>query len=443
MGRGRRRGSMGLRPCWGRPERWVARGGLDGCRLGLPSIKARAGRCRYAGPFPHCAAPMKTAPHPLWLVGFRPFFVLACAAGAALPMLWALVFADTLTLPAGRLSPLQWHAHEMLFGFGWAVLGGFLLTASKNWVQIRGYHGAALKALVAAWCVERIGISFGGTWPAALFWASAFAFLGAIVAMLVATLVRHRARDSFRDNLFFIVALPLFLVAKALVLDADHFHAGVSMTLGLYRLAFLVMLERTLTTFMKNGCGVDLPRDPWLDGPIKGLALVLVGLPWLPAGLAVALLLVEAVLLTARFFRWRPDRAFRRLELAVMYVGYLALIAQLLAEAWSRIGAPGWVGSVPVHLLTVGAMGPIIPAMLVRISKGHTGRKVSFDAFDKAVLWVMLAALGLRIGLPQLAPGLYGLWVDLAAAAWGLGFGALGLRILPRVLAPRVDGKVH
>jgi uncharacterized protein involved in response to NO len=29
----------------------------------------------------------------------------------------------------------------MFFGFGWAVLGGFLLTASKNWVKIRGYHG--------------------------------------------------------------------------------------------------------------------------------------------------------------------------------------------------------------------------------------------------------------------------------------------------------------
>ena len=43
---------------------------------------------------------------------------------------------------AGPFSVVQWHAHEMFFGFGWAVMGGFLLTSTKNWVHIRGYHGA-------------------------------------------------------------------------------------------------------------------------------------------------------------------------------------------------------------------------------------------------------------------------------------------------------------
>ena len=65
-------------------------------------------------------------------------------------MLWALIFSGGLAPPAGRFSPVQWHAHEMFFGFGWAVLGGFLLTATKNWVQVRGYHGTALVGLVLA-----------------------------------------------------------------------------------------------------------------------------------------------------------------------------------------------------------------------------------------------------------------------------------------------------
>lgn len=37
-------------------------------------------------------------------------------------------------------------------------------------------------------------------------------------------------------------------------------------------------------------------------------------------------------------------------------------------------------------------MGLIIPAMLIRISKGHTGRKMVFDTLDKFVLWVMMLA---------------------------------------------------
>lgn len=107
--------------------------------------------------------------HPLWLVGFRPFFSLACLAGLSLPVAWILIFKGVLPAPSQHFSPVQWHAHEMFFGFGWAVLGGFLLTASKNWVGVRGYHGGTLMFLAAAWIFERIGMSFGGSWPTALF----------------------------------------------------------------------------------------------------------------------------------------------------------------------------------------------------------------------------------------------------------------------------------
>jgi len=55
------------------------------------------------------------------------------------------------------LSPLHWHMHEMFFGFGWALLGGFLLTASKNWLGIRGVHGLTLAGLVALWVLDRDG----------------------------------------------------------------------------------------------------------------------------------------------------------------------------------------------------------------------------------------------------------------------------------------------
>lgn len=36
-----------------------------------------------------------------------------------------------------------------------------------------------------------------------------------------------------------------------------------------------------------------------------------------------------------------------------------------------------------IHVFIFGVMGLIIPAMLIRISKGHTGRKVFFDTLDK------------------------------------------------------------
>lgn len=76
---------------------------------------------------------MQRANHPIWLVGFRPFFSLACLSGMLLPITWALIFGGAAPAPDASFSAVQWHAHEMFFGFGWAVLGGFLLTFTKNW----------------------------------------------------------------------------------------------------------------------------------------------------------------------------------------------------------------------------------------------------------------------------------------------------------------------
>ena len=382
--------------------------------------------------------------HPLWLVGFRPFFALACLSGTVLPLLWALMFAGALEAPTAAFTGIQWHAHEMFFGFGWAMLAGFLLTASKNWVKIRGYHGAPLVFLVAAWCLDRLGMAFGAGWPPALFQISNQLFLVAVVAMLVWTLLRHRETDGYRrDNVFFLLLLPLFPVAKFLLLDGHWSQAGELMALGLFRLAFLIMLERTLTDFMKNVFKAEILRRPALDVPIKSLALALAFAGFLPPPLQGGLALLLAALLIGRFAFWHPARGFSRLDIAVMYLGYLAIVLQLLVVAFEQLAQVVWVGSVTIHLFTFGAMGLIMPAMIVRIAKGHTGRKVAFDRVDKAVLWLMIAALALRVVAPQLAPGAYLAWVSLAAAGWSLAFAILAWRVIPFLLAPRVDGRDH
>ena len=381
--------------------------------------------------------------HPLWLVGFRPFFALACLAGLSLPVAWILVFKGVLPAPQ-RFSPVQWHAHEMFFGFGWAVLGGFLLTASKNWVGVRGYHGGTLMFLAGAWIFERIGMSFGTGWPAALFLLSNNLFLLSIVALLLATLIRHRDQDSYRrDNVFFLIILPVFWVGKTLLLQPEHFHLGWSMTLGLFRVAFLVMLERTLGQFMRSAFSVEILRKPALDMAIKMLAALLIFGALLPAPVLTGLELILALLLLGRLAFWHPFKAFTRLELGIMILGYLAITAQLLIDALPPPGSLGWVGTVSVHAFTFGAMGLVIPAMMIRIANGHTGRKVIFGTFEKTVLWIMIAAFFLRLVGPQFLPGAYLRWLDLAATCWFVAFGLLAWRFIPQLAQARIDGREH
>ncbi len=386
---------------------------------------------------------MKISHHPLWLVGFRPFFSLACLAGLSLPMLWSLMFSGALPAPATSFSSSQWHAHEMFFGFGWAVLGGFLLTSTKNWVNIRGYHGNTLIFLVAAWLVERAGMWFEGVLPPTLFRISNNLFLVSIVVMIAATLIRHRQDDSYRDNYFFLIVLPLFLLSKNLMLGTEYFQTGWSMAIGLFRMAFLVMFERTLTQFMKGVFQAAILRNPTLDGAIKLLALTLIFADLMPSPLAAAISLLLAVLLGGRFVFWKPHLAMRRIDLGIMYLGYLALTAQLLINAIGHFTDIAWVGTVSVHVFTFGVMGLVIPAMLVRISKGHTGRKVVFDSLDRWVLRIMILGFLARIVAPQLYPTGYLYWLHLAATCWLASFSILAWRYIPYLMQARVDGREH
>ena len=382
--------------------------------------------------------------HPIWLVGFRPFFTLAFASGVLFPALWALVFSGVISLPASGPAPIQWHAHEMLYGFGWAVLGGFLLTASKNWVKIRGLHGGPLALAVLLWCIERGALFLppqGATTPLRFVLLNAFGLY--IIGYLVWILVRYQKQDTFPDNGFFIVGLPVFLVAKNLLLAPETWNLGVTLSIGLFRLAFAVMFERTMTQFMKNATGVEVPRYRWLDHSIKGLILLAAFEALLPNVVAASVLTAAATLLFARLLTWKPLLGLRTFGIGIMYVGYLGLVIHLVLEALRLSGVFVGAGTLSIHAFTFLCMGLIIPAMLIRICQGHTGRKLLFTTSDRLAISAMGIAAFFRLAATQLWPAQYVAWIALSAVGWSVCFLVIGARLTPFLWQPRVDGRIH
>ena len=123
-------------------------------------------RGRNAGPRSHLV---------LFDNGFRPLFLMSGLLGDG----WRRPvdgFAGDRMVP--RKLPhdgLTWHIHEMLFGFGGAAIGGFLLTAVPNWTGGPPVAGVRLMILVAAWLLARVVALTGGccrrlSW----FWATTF-----------------------------------------------------------------------------------------------------------------------------------------------------------------------------------------------------------------------------------------------------------------------------
>ena len=187
--------------------------------------------------------------HCVLQAGFRPLFILGFASAVVLPVVWYLIYSNKLVFNS-HVSSLQWHVHEMFFGFAWAVLGGFLLTASKNWAGVRGFHGASLFALVVLWLFDRVAFWLPGDTP---FWITLLlhnAFLLMIVPMILWTWLSNLQKIA-PDNWYFILGLPIFFVSKNLMLTDQYFELGWTLTLGVFRLAVVIMLERTLVAFMK------------------------------------------------------------------------------------------------------------------------------------------------------------------------------------------------
>lgn len=383
---------------------------------------------------------------PIWLVGFRPFFFLAFLAGAAFPLLWVSIFSGQISFSFAGLSSIQWHAHEMLFGFGWAVLGGFLLTASKNWVKIRGMHGWPLALAVALWSFERVLLLVAPPMTDLHLWISLPLMNLSVLYILiyvVGSLILYRDRDTFRDNYFFIFGLPLLLVSKSLILFPVTFAHGVAMSIGVFRLAFAVMFERTITQFMKNSMQAQIFRSPKLDLSIKITVFLSIFQAFFAPIIATTILTSAALLLLVRFALWKPLIGFRSFGIAVMYIGYLGLVFHFGFEAAKIAGVFNAVGALSVHVFTFLCMGVVIPSMMIRISQGHTGRSLIFTTSDKIAISSMLVAAAFRLLTPQLWPQQYLLWMNLAAITWALCFLLIGIRVGPFLFQPRIDGREH
>jgi uncharacterized protein involved in response to NO len=377
--------------------------------------------------------------HPLWLAGFRPLFALGFISGAVLPMLWYLMYSNRIIFSSG-ITPLQWHVHEMYFGFGWAVLGGFLLTASKNWAGVRGHHGAVLALVCLFWLCDRLAFWLPADLPQIVPLAMHHAFLLLIVPLILWTLLN--ALDKIgKDNWYFILGLPLFVLSKNLLFTEQYFELGWTMSQGLFRLAVAMMLERTLFQFMKMTYQVEIAQIKILDALIRFGIFLAVFEAVLPLPVAIGVLSFTASLLLYRFVLWHPLKGLSRLDTGVMFAAYLGLVASLYLECLRLAGMLHVVGDVATHVFTLLSMGLVMAAMMIRISQGHTARNIVFTRSDKAAIW--LAGLGgvVRIVFPQIWPQQYMNFVLFAAFSWEICFLLLGWRLIPFLLKPRLDGK--
>lgn len=369
--------------------------------------------------------PHRTAPA-LLTQPFRLFFV-AAALFATLGMLAWSLFLHLGLLPAGALSPLYWHGHEMLFGFAAALMAGFLLTAVANWTGRPTTRPWSLALLVSIWLLARLALLCPWRMPYMLPATLDLLFFPLLALYVGLPIVLTRNRR----NLFLIPLLLAFAAADLLFHLAVSGMIALSATrvlewvIDLLAVLMLVMGGRVIPFFTSRRLPQVVVRHwQWLDWSVNGGGVLLLltdivvpGSSWL-----AALSLITAVLTLIRLCAWQPQRGAHDPMLAILYCGYLWLAAgfalrglALLTNAFPEISA--------LHAITAGALGSIGLGMMTRVAMGHTGRPlVAGHAMVAAFLMLNVAAL-LRVATPGL--------LALAALLWALAFGIYLVVFIP------------
>ena len=374
------------------------------------------------------AARLRAYAGPAWLSrGFRPFFLGAGLVAALAVPAWMLVLTGRIEAPGG-LDPLQWHVHELLFGYLPAVMAGFILTAVPNWTGRLPVAGWPLLALFLVWLAGRIAMAL----PLALPVASTVdvLFLPALAGIVLREIIAGRNHRNLP-----VVGLILTVGAA----NAGFLLAAVAggstelpTRLGIAAAIMLIMLigGRIIPSFTRNwlvkqgAASLPAPFAGFDKAALAagGAALVLWVL--LPSGMATVVALILAGILHAvRLARWRGGATAAEPLLLVLHVAYafvpLGFVLVALAIVSPELVAP----SAALHAWTVGTIGMMTLAVMTRATLGHTGGALSAGPMTTLLYLCMITAAVSRIAagfLPASALAL--LWI--AAAGWG---GAMAL----------------
>jgi uncharacterized protein involved in response to NO len=381
----------------------------------------------------------------LFSYGFRPFFLLAGVQAVYAVAIWLAVLHG-MRWEMAWLAPIQWHTHEMLFGFVTAALAGFLLTAVASWTGQRGFAGPPLIFLVALWLAGRIAMAPGLGVPQPLAAFIDLAFLPVVALAVTPSLVRARNLRNFP-----LIAFLLLLFGANLLFHLPDLATRIGIqgaTLALDAILLMVVLVggRVVPAFTGNAL-----RSRYSDAPVAAFgwvdraalaaaaAVLLVDLATPGGRIAGAIALLACPLHAWRLLRWR-GWLVRDIPIAwVLHVAYAWIPIGLGLKGvwllWQLPVAAGWL-----HALTAGAYASMILAVMTRAALGHTGRPlVAAKPIVAAYLLLTLAAI-VRVFGPLAAPSMVQNTWTVAGALWIAAFLIYCAVYAPILLRQRIDG---
>ncbi|KAA8606820.1 NnrS family protein [Salipiger aestuarii] len=368
----------------------------------------------------------------LFSAGYRVFFLLAGLFAVFAMLVWesslAIEAAGGTVSYGFATAPQMWHAHELIYGYGAAVIAGFLLTAAPGWTGLRAAPSGFFALASAIWVAGRLAVWWSASLPPLLVAGIDLVFLP-IVGAHVLTLLLKRPKPA---QMMILGVIALLWSGNA-VMHGDWVGAGgdawLGARVGVLALATLIVIlgGRVTPAFTRNamvrtGREHRLPRNPVRLGiaaiapAIAASLTLLVGLPMeIPGALAA----IAGLVALARLARWRGGWTFGQPILWSLHLSYglNALGLVLTGLAWSGIGSE----LAGLHLLAIGGIGSMTLAVMSRAALGHSGRPLVAPA-PVAVAYGLVPLAALIRFAASASPTLHDAGVLLAGGLWIVAF---------------------
>ena len=384
---------------------------------------------------------------PILRLAFRPLF-LGGTLFSVIAIAWWIHYwlKPTQWMPYG--GPIWWHGHEMLFGFGIAIVTGFLLTAVKTWTDVQGLRGKLLAAFVSVWLLGRLLISFGGElngWIVASVDVAYLVFAAIAMAYPVIKVRQWR-------NLMFV---PILLILASLnatshwavqsndmLLATKTLHA----TIILLTLIIAILGGRVIPAFTANGTGkpklapIKLLEVPSIVSILLMLIIALIGFDQVEPKIVLTLSTIAAVANGLRFLRWGIQHTW---SIPLLWSLHLSFVFVPLGFVLLALFAAGLMDNVSaaLHSFTVGAIGGMILAMISRVTLGHTGRPLKPHKLISIAYTFILLSAAVRVVLPAWLPEMYNLSIGLAGVLWILAYAIYLIFYSSMLVSTRADGR--
>jgi len=377
---------------------------------------------------------------PLFANSFRPFFLFGSIQAALAILVWLPVFHGEIVLTSA-FAPLDWHMHEMIYGFLPAVVTGFLFTAIPNWTGRLPIRGTPLAVLVVVWIVGRLAVTFS----AGIGWAVAFVIDASFLALVAAATAREIVTGRNWRNLIVVLLVLLMLTGNIVFHLEAHFRdaANYGIRIGIAVVVALLSLigGRIIPSFTRNWLVRENPgRLPVPFGPFDKVVTIFSAvtlLCWivLPEHKVTGALAIAAgVLHLVRLSRWAGHRTTRERLLLILHIGYVFVPLGFLLQAAAVFGplAP----SAGIHAWMAGAAGIMTLAVMTRASLGHTGQALTASVVTQVIYAAVIVAALARI-CAAVHPAFSDVLLHVAAGGWVVAFGGFALAFGPLLLGSR------